>query len=104
MLTDDSVAQRRMFTGQQFLSELVAALVHVSSRAGEVTVDPSPGRFAEIIRDRQNFVRRFAVVDFVLRKRAGRADGEKFGGNSNEPRQQQLLAVELWTKARHGVK
>ena len=104
MLANDSVAERRVLTRQQFLSELVTALVHISPRAGKVIVDPGSSRFAKIICDRQNFVRRFAVVDFVLRERAGRADGKKFGRNSNKPRKQKLLAIELRAEARHGVK
>ena len=67
-------------------------------------IDPRPRGVAEIIRDRQNFVRRFAVIHFVLRKGTRGADCEKFGGNANEPRKQKLLTIELWTEARHGVK
>ena len=104
MLANDSFAQGRMFALQQFLSELVTALVHISARAGKVIVDPRPGRLAEIIRDRQNFIGRFAVIDFIMRKRTGCADGEKLGGDSDEPRKQKLLAIELRTEARHGVK
>jgi len=57
-----------VFARQQFLSELVTALIHISTRAGEVIVDPRPRRIAKIIRDRQNFVCRLAVIDFVLRE------------------------------------
>src|SRR6266850_4319510 len=85
ILANDSFAQRGMLTRQQFLSELITALVHISTCAGKVVVDPRPRRIAEIIRDRQNFVGRLAVIDFVLGKRAGRADCEKFGRDADKP-------------------
>ena len=44
------------------------------------------------------------MIDFVLRERTGRADGEKFRRDSNEPRKQKLLAIEFRAEARHGVK
>lgn len=84
MLANDSFAQRRMFAREQFLGELIAALVHISTRAGKVIVDPRPGRIAEIIRDRQNFLCRLAVIDLGLRERAGRADRKKFRGDADK--------------------
>ena len=73
-----------MFAGQQFLSELVTSLVGVFPRAGEVIFNPRSRRTAEIIHQRQDFVRGLAVIDFVLRKRTTRADCKKLRGNSDE--------------------
>ena len=67
-LSDHSVAQARVFPGHQFLGQLVTAFVDVFGCSGKKMIDPGLGGFAEIIRDGQNFVRRFTVIDFVLRK------------------------------------
>src|SRR4051794_24975348 len=68
-LAHDSVAQIGVFSGEQFLRELITALVHIAPRPGEVIVDPRFCRAAEIIRDGQSLIRRFALVHFVLRVR-----------------------------------
>ena len=57
-----AVAQEFVLSGKQILHELVAALVRVVRCAREVIVDPHAGGAAEIIRDRKNFIGRFALA------------------------------------------
>src|SRR6516164_7572367 len=93
-----------MLPAQQFLGELVAALVRIPARAGKEVVDPRLRRIAKVIRGRQNFIGGFAVIDLVLGEGAGRSDCEKLGRNSDKARKQKLLAIEFRAKARHRMK
>ena len=93
-----------MFTGEQILRELVAAFIDVTHRAGEVILDAHARGTAEVICEREDFLDGFATVNVVLRGRSGRAYREQFRVDSNKPREQQLLAIELWPEPRHGVK
>ena len=93
-----------MFSGQQFLGQIVAGAIGIARSSGEMMVDSHFRRATEIVRHRKDFVRRLTRVDFVLCERTGRADREKFRRDSDKTRKQQLLAIEFRTKPRHGVK
>src|SRR3954451_17389896 len=66
--------------------------------------DPHPGRATEIGGDGQNFFGWLALIDLMLRKGTSRADGEEFRRDPDKTREQQLFAIELGAKPRHGVK
>src|SRR4029453_16137913 len=70
----DAVAQELVFSGEQILHQNVAALVHVTHCAREMMIDSRPSRTTEIICDRENLVRGFALAEEPLGIRAGRAD------------------------------
>ena len=93
-----------MLAGEKLLCELVTAPIDVARGAGEVIRDPNFGGATEIVCDRQNFIRRFAIVDLVLSERAGRADCKQLGCGPDKPGKEQLLPIELRTEARHGMK
>src|SRR6266704_2920655 len=70
------VAQHGVLSGEQILHEFVAGFVRVARRAREVMVDPHARGTTEIIRDRQNFIGRFALAKQPLRISASRTDGK----------------------------
>ena len=93
-----------MFSGQQFLGQIVAGAVSIARGTGKMMIDSHFGGATEITRDREDFISRLTGVDLVLRERACSTDCEKFRRDPNETREQQLLAIQLRAEARHGVK
>src|SRR5439155_12111748 len=100
----DAATQNLVFPREQILRELIAALVDVSTRADEVIVDPGARRSAKIIRQREDFFFRPALVEQPLRIRTSCANREKFRGDADETREQQLFAIQFGPEPRHGVK
>src|ERR1700731_4084324 len=101
--SDDAATQVLVFPGEQLLREIVAALVGVAARPGKVMIDARASGAAEVMREGQNLRGRFTGVDLGLGEWAGGAHCEKFRGDANETREQQLFAIEFRTKAHHGV-
>src|SRR5207302_6202087 len=100
----NSLTETFVFSGQQLLRQIVAGAVSIAGGASEVMINSHFGGTTEITRNRKDFIGRLTRVDFVLREGTCRANREKFRGDSDETREQQLLAVEFRTEARHGVK
>jgi hypothetical protein len=72
----NALTQQFVFTGEQFLHEIVTAFVRVARCASEVVVDSHARGAAEIIRDGENFVGWFTLTEEPLRVRTRRANGE----------------------------
>src|SRR5207244_8702925 len=101
---NNAVAQHRVFSGEQFLRELITALVDIALRSGEMSVDPQSRGAAKIVRERQDFVARFALAEQPLRIGTGRADGKQLGCDTDKTREQKLLSIQFGTESRHRMK
>jgi len=99
----DPFAEVGVFSSEELLGQVVTDAIRVLRRAGEMVIDPHFRRATEVRRKEKHLVRRLAALDFVLRKRAGRAHRKQLGRDADKTRQQQLLAIELRTETRHGV-
>ena len=99
----DAAPQALVFACEQLLREFVATLVGVAACAGKVMIDSRASGAAEVMRERESLRSRLPRVDLGLRERASSAHREKFRGDANEARQQQLFAIQLGPKTHHGV-
>src|SRR4051812_33898645 len=87
---DHAFAQMLVFTGEQFLRQIVSALVDVKTCSGKMLVDPNSGRAAEVIGQGQELIRVAAVIHFRLREGTGGADREQLGRDADKTRKEQL--------------
>lgn len=99
----DPGAQQLMLAAEQLLHKSVAASVRVLRRAGEVMINSRLRRLAEVACDGQNLVGRLTVVDQMLRVGAGCVHREELRRDTDKTGKQELLAIELWTEAHHGM-
>src|SRR5437764_8262639 len=96
----DALTQHLVLSGEQILHEIVTAFISVARGAGEMMIDSHPGGSAKIICDGENFIGWFPLTKQPLRIRTCGADREQFGGNSDEPRKEQLFAIQFRTEPR----
>ena len=99
----DTFAQIVVFSSEQLLREIIAALIGIATRPSEVMIDARASGAAEVMREREDFRGWPTRVNPGLSERAGSAHCEKFRCNAHESREQQLFAIQFRPKTHHGV-